>query len=436
MPAAEMGREIMGGGVARDAGGRSAAVGAGIGAAVFFAFAPLPVQVAVIADMGLDADEASRWIFAVWTTSAIASIVLSVRARQPISITWSILGLVYLGSVADDHTFAELVGANLVAGVAILALALLGVGERVMRLVPLPIVVGMFAGSILQYLTGAVSAVADDGLIAGAAAGAYLAARAAGSRRAPPVAVAAVVAIAATCLTGRLGPLDGALRPPALGAAHIAFSLDAIATVSPPLVVFALALGNVQGLGYLEAQGYRPPANAVSAAVGIASVLNALAGGHQASVGRATTAIVGGPDAGPLETRYLASVVASVGALVVAGGSAAVVTLVGALPPSAVAVVTGLAVLPAFQDALARALAGPLPVGAVTAFLVAATPFQAAGIGSSSWALLAGLGASLAAERQGLGPSGARDEAYGAAAGAGAGAVAAASPSPSPGSAT
>ena len=174
--------------------------------------------------------------------------------------------------------------------------------------------------------------------------------------------------------------------------------------MSPPLVVFALALGNVQGLGYLEAQGYRPPANRVSVAVGLASVVNALAGGHQASVGRATTAIVAGPDAGPPELRYLASVVAAAGALVVAVGAAAIVAFVGALPPSAVAVVTGLAVLPAFQDALARSLASPLPTGAVTAFLVAATPFQAAGIGSSSWALLAGVGVSLAAEREGLAP--------------------------------
>ena len=393
---------MAGGRIGREAGGRSAAVGAGIGACVFFAFAPLPVQVAVSAHMGLSADEASRWIFVVWATGAIASIVLSIRARQPISITWSVLGLVYLGSVAHGHSFAELVGANLVAGVAILALALLGVGERVMRLVPLPIVVGMFAGSILQYMTGAVEAVADDVLVAGSAGGAYLAARAVGARRVPPVAVAAAVAVAATCLCGRLGPVDGALSAPALGPAHIAFSLDTIVTVSPTLVVFALALGNVQGLGYLEAQGFRPPANAVSIAVGTASIVNALGGGHQASVGRATTALVAGPDAGPAEGRYVASLVASAGALAVAVGAAAIVAFVGALPASAVAVVTGLAVLPAFQDALGRALSSALPTGALAAFLVAATPFQAAGIGSSSWALLAGLVASLATERQGL----------------------------------
>ena len=39
--------------------------------------------------------------------------------------------------------------ANLVAGVIVLVLALLGVGARVMAWLPLPIIMGMFAGALL-----------------------------------------------------------------------------------------------------------------------------------------------------------------------------------------------------------------------------------------------------------------------------------------------
>jgi benzoate membrane transport protein len=167
------------------AAGRSQAVSAGLTAVLFFAFAPLPVLVAVAADLGLSDAEAARWLAVVWATGAVASIALSVAHRQPVSITWSVLSLIYLGALAGRFTFAELVGANLVAGVAILVLALAGVGERVTRLVPLPIVLGMFAGSILDYLTGAVAATAADGAVAGSAVVGYLAARAAGARRTP-----------------------------------------------------------------------------------------------------------------------------------------------------------------------------------------------------------------------------------------------------------
>ena len=392
--------------------GTPQAVSAGLAAVLFYAFAPLPLQVAVAADLGLSEADASRWIAVVWATGAVASIALSAAHRQPVAITWSVLGLVYLGALAGQFTFAELVGANLVAGVAILLLALLGVGERVMRLVPLPIVLGMFAGSILDYVIGAVAATAADGAVAGTAVAGYLVSRAAGARRVPPVGVAVLCGVAAVAATGGMGPIHGAWTAPALGMPAISLSATAILAVSPPLVVFALALGNVQGLGYMVAQGYRPPVKAVSLAVGLASIVNALAGGHQASVGRVTAAIVGGPDAGPAEGRWRASVISSVGALAIAAAAGPVVALVGALPASFVAVVCGLALVGPFQDSLGQSLDGPLRFGALTAFLVAATPFSVAGIGSTSWALVAGVTASLAVEREGLRravPSGRRD---------------------------
>jgi benzoate membrane transport protein len=384
------------------AGGGAQAASAGLAAVLFYAFVPLPLQVAVAADLGISDAEAARWIAVVWATGAVASIALSVAVRQPVAITWSVLSLVYLGALAGQFSFAELVGANLVAGVAIVVLALTGAGERAMRLVPLPIVLGMFAGSILDYVTGAVAATAADGVVAGSAVAGYLVARAAGGRRIPPVGVAVLCGAAAVALTGAAGPVDASWSPPPLGVPGIELSPAAVLTVSPPLVVFALALGNIQGLGYMVAQGYRPPVRAISLAVGAASVANALLGGHQASVGRVTSAIVGGPEAGPAAGRWRASVLASAGALAIAAAAGPVVAAVGALPAGFVAVVCGIALLGPFEDALRRAVDGALRTGALVAFVVAATPFSVAGVGSATWALAAGVAASLAVERQGL----------------------------------
>ena len=133
--------------------------------------------------------------------------------------------------VADGSPSPELVGANLVAGVAILALALLGAGERVMRLVPLPIVVGMFAGSVLEYVTGAVAATAEDAPWAGRPR--RLPASRARSARAghPPSALARRGRRSRRPdLAGRLGPVDGALAPARPRACPgIALSPEAIA---------------------------------------------------------------------------------------------------------------------------------------------------------------------------------------------------------------
>jgi len=56
-----------------------------------------------------------------------------------------------------------------VAGVLLLALVLLGIGGRIMTWLPLPIVMGMFAGSILEYIVRMVKATVEDVAVAGTA---------------------------------------------------------------------------------------------------------------------------------------------------------------------------------------------------------------------------------------------------------------------------
>jgi benzoate membrane transport protein len=371
-----------------------AAVSAGVTAFLLYAFVMLPLQVTAARHLGLSDAESGRWILVVWAGGALTTIALSLWHRQPLAITWSVLGLVYLASFGQRFTLPELVGANLVAGVLMLGLALLGAGERVMRLIPVPVVVGMFAGSVLEYLTGAVAGARDDLPVAAATLAGYAAARALGARRVPPVALAALAGLAALAASGRLGPLHPSLAPPTPAVPDVAFSPDAILTLSPTLAVLALAVGNVQGLGLLAAEGYRVPVTRVSVAIGATSIVNALLGGHQATVGRATSAIVGGREAGPPALRYRAAVVSGVLALLIALGAGAVTSAVGALPASFVAMLTGLALVSAFEESLARAFAGQARGGAVVAFVVAATPFSFGGVGSSAWALVAGLLAS------------------------------------------
>lgn len=111
----------------------SQALWAGLTAFVWYAFGAVPLHIAVAGQLGLTAAQSSSWIFIIWTTGAAASIGLSFYYRIPVPITWSIPGLIYLGTLAGEFTFAEIAAANLIAGVMILTLGLLGVGERMMK---------------------------------------------------------------------------------------------------------------------------------------------------------------------------------------------------------------------------------------------------------------------------------------------------------------
>jgi benzoate membrane transport protein len=183
------------------------AASAGLSAFIFMVFGALSLQVAVVNQFGLAEAQARSWIFVTWLTTALVSLPLIIRYRQPLGIGWTIPGLVYLGSLAGQFTFQEMVGANLMAGVAIILFGVLGVGGRIVYLVPLPILMGMFAASIVEFITRLADATAHRPAMVGPMLAAYLLARALNNPRIPPVGIAAAVGAAMIVVLGGVDPV-------------------------------------------------------------------------------------------------------------------------------------------------------------------------------------------------------------------------------------
>ncbi len=379
-----------------------AAFWAGITGFVWYAFGAVPLHIAVSSELGLSTAQSSSWMFIVWFTGAVASIALSLRFRQPIPITWTIPGLVYLGALSGQYGYAEMVGANLLAGVLIIALGVAGVGARIMAWLPLPIIMGMFAGSILGYMTRMVSATVSDALVAGTTVAAFLIGRAIASPRIPPLALAMLAGGVAVVLGDRLVEAPVLWTLPVIGVPDMVFTGGAFIGITVPMVILAMGLGNVQGLGFLLAQGYRAPINTTTVVVGINSVINAVFGGHPAIVARTGVAILAAPDAGPAEGRYWANLIAASLTIALALAAAPVMSLIAVLPKAYVFALAGLAILSALQDAFEKAFGGTLRFGALIALGVALTPFSVLGITSAFWAIIAGLGCSALVERKDL----------------------------------
>lgn len=377
----------------------AAALWAGLTAFVWYAFGTVPLQIAVAGQLGLSDAQTAGWIFIVWLSGAVFSIALSIYLRQPIPITWTIPGLVFLGTVADRFSFAELAGANLVAGVLMLVMARLGVGGMIMRWLPLPVIMGMFGGSVLAYASRLVAATVEDVAIAGAAVASYLLGRFIAHPRVPPVGLAVIGGGIAVALAGAMAPQPVAWALPALAVTDMSFSLSGVIAVSLPMVVLAMGLGNVQGLGFLAAQGYRVPVNAVSTVIGVNSIVNALLGGIPATVARTGIAILASKEAGAPSERYRAVVISAVLTMLLALAAVPVAALLSALPASYIFAVAGLAMMAALQDAMEKAFGGGMRFGALVAFIVAATPITVFGITSAFWAIVAGIAASACVER-------------------------------------
>lgn len=136
--------------------------------------------------------------------------------------------------------------------------------------------------------------------------------------------------------------------------------------------------------------------------VGVNSVINSLMGGHPASVARTGVAILAGPDAGPEQQRYWGVLVAAALTMTIALAAGLVIPILAVLPGSYVFALAGLAIFSSLQDAFEKAFGGGLRFGALVALAVASTQFSFVGITSALWAVVAGLVASLVAERREL----------------------------------
>jgi benzoate membrane transport protein len=380
----------------------SANIAAGVTAGLWYAFGAIPIQLEAAASFRLTPEAASSWFFIIWFTGAVSSILFTLRYRQPLAITWTIPGLVFLATLSDRYTLPEIAGASLAAGIMIVALGFLGIGARLMRWLPLPIVMGMFAGSILGYATGIFEQLGTQPWIVGAAIGGYLGARWLGRAWLPPMGGAVVAGLAGAAMVGQIRPAAFRWSPPVVEALVPAFDPGSLLAVSVPLVVMAIGIGNVQGIGMLVNQGYRPPTNLLTVAVGINSVINAVFGGHPSTVARNGVAILAGDDAGPRDQRYVANLVASLCALLLALSAMTASALLEVLPISLVASLAGLAILSVLMDALQKTVVTDLPMGAFFALVIAASPLTVLGIGSAFWALVGGFLVSLFLERSAL----------------------------------
>tara|TARA_A100000164_G_C21847709_1_gene743426 strand:- start:91 stop:1287 length:1197 start_codon:yes stop_codon:yes gene_type:complete len=373
---------------------------AGLTASIWFLAGSLPLLIAVAERLEASNAHTASWIFVSYLACGLSGIGLSLYYRQPIAIGYTIPGMIYIGTIAGQFSLAEIVGANIVAGVVIVAFGAFGLGSFVLRILPLPIVLGMFAGSILSYVTRLVTATIEDGAIGGATIFGYLLGRFLAYQRLPPLLLALIFGgIASGMFSNEQIPTVNWVAP-SITIPNVTFSLAAVLTIALPMVILSAGLGTVQGLGFLKSQGYKVAANAITLTVGIGSTVSAIFGAVPTIVARSAGAILASTEAGPKQHRYIGSVVASFSLVIIALFAMPLASLLGLLPKAYVVVLAGLAIFSALQEATEKAITSDMKSGALVAFCVAATPFSLFGITSSVWAIVAGISMSAVVERE------------------------------------
>jgi benzoate membrane transport protein len=373
---------------------------AGLVAALLGVTGPTLLVYQAAVNGGFSSEQTASWFFAIFALAGVFSVWLAMAYRQPICGAYSIAGAALLLQALPHFTLAQAVGAYVLQAVLILALGLSGWFERLLRLVPVPIIMGMLAGILLRFATGIFQDLVRDPALVGLTLAAYVLAQ----RRArlfPPVTVALAVGVV---LALWLHPLPAAPIPLTLTLPHFyapAFTLGAFLSLTLPLTLLTLSSQNATGIGVLWALGYRAPVHAITLATGLFSLVTAPMAGHGVNLATPMTAICGDPGAHPdADLRWGAAVVN--GVLFSAFGllGLTLLALIRVLPPGLITTVAGLALVPVILQALQRSFGtGEQRMGSLFALVIAASGVQVLGIGAAFWSLVGATAISLIADR-------------------------------------
>lgn len=372
-------------------------VSAGIVAALFGCSGPALIVISAAEAGNLNNGQTVAWLFGIYFLGGLISLIMASRYRMPITGAYSIPGAAIMITALATIPFNEAVGAFIMSGAIVMLLGVSGVVGRIMRWLPMPIVMAMIAGALIRFGIGAVDSVGASPWIAGTAVVVFfLSSRFVKS--VPPVLVAAVVGFFIAFMMGAVQPaeVDIAFVAPQFTAPS--FTLSAFLAISVPLAALVIGAENAQAIGVLMAEEYRPPINAMTIISGIGGMLAGLLGGHNANIAGPMTAICSSEQAGDdRSARYGATLIN--GLLFCAFGlfAGALVPIILALPRELIGSIAGLAMIGVLLAALQHAFSKQrgYQIGAFVALVVAMSNISLLGISSPFWALVSGIAVSL-----------------------------------------
>jgi len=378
---------------------RLAAISLGLSVVVLFV-AVLSIPLAISDELGLTPGETTAWIIGIYGVAGVSALVLALRYHQPLAVTGNIFILLFIASLGTEMSWAELVGAAMVAGAVVLLLGPLGLTGRLSVWLPGAIVFGLLAGAVLPFTVEMFTELPDAPAIIGTTLVVYLLSRRFLEPRVPAILPAMVAGLVVAGILGEYGPFPGSGPVPTPVITTPDFSLQAILTVMPVMVVLMTVQANIPSMVFLREQGYDPPEGTVNVVSGGGTVAGSLLGPMGVSLSLPATALGAGPDAGDKSVREWTVYVMAVGSIAIALLAGFATQLADFLPDSLLVAVIGVAVIGLLEQALSAITKGPLRWGPLFAFVIALSGMTLAGFGAFFWAIVGGLAVSFLLERE------------------------------------
>ncbi|MBI2276415.1 MAG: benzoate/H(+) symporter BenE family transporter [Dechloromonas sp.] len=349
----------------------------------------------------LPTEMVASWVWGISIGAALSGIILSWLLKAPIVTAWSAPGTALLVTLFPAITLGEAVGAYLIAALIILAIALSGYFDKLMRLIPRGIAYGMMAGILFPFGASAFKSAGSMPVLTFGMIAAYLLLKRFYPRYFLVLVLLVGIALAGFAGNADLSSVEIRLTKPLFTTPE--WSLSATLSLAIPLVLVSMTGQFLPGMAILHGAGYKIPARPIIAATSLASLVVAFFGGITIVIAAITAALCTGKEAHENPNkRYVAGIANGVFYLVGGCFAGTIVLLFTALPPAFVAVLAGLALIGAIMANLMGAIneADHREASAIT-FLATASGMTFLGLGSAFWGVVIGLAAYLILHKAG-----------------------------------
>lgn len=368
---------------------------AGIVAGTFGCTGSVLLMMNVANNIGLTEEQTVSWMFGIYFFGGLIGVILSLKYKIPISGAYTIAGSFMLLNVAP-YSINEFSGAFLGSGIIILLVGITGMKEKLLKILPLPIVMGMIAGALTKFLLNIIEPIAKEPLLPIIVIISFLILPRL-FKKTPPILLALIAGIIASVMTKSLylGDISTTLFPPKVVLPM--FNAGAFLSISIPLSILIMGSENAQAMGVLMSQGYKAPVNAMTIASGVGSILASFFGGHSANIAGPMTAICSSDDAGAnKDDRYIASVVNGIMFILFGIFASVAISFVTVLPQTLVNSIAGLSMMGVLKMSYKQTFTtGIYKNGALCSFIIALSSIEFLSIGGPIWALVFGMIISL-----------------------------------------
>ena len=373
-------------------------IGAGLISTIFGCSGPCLIVIAGAKTAGFTLADTVTWVFGIYIFGGLLGAILATYYKIPVSGAYSIPGATLMGAALKGYTFNEAAGAFVLAGVIVLIIGLTGVIGKIMKVLPVQIVMAMVAGCMMKFGIGIVTNTSKNILVCGLALTAFFLVPKV-IKKMPGVLAALIVGVGACWFTGSLKFTAEALTfiPPRI--ITPVFNASLVLSCALPLAILVIGAENAQAMGVLQAQNYPVPANAMTVSSGIGGIISGLFGAHNANIAGPMTAICASEVAGPKEGRYVASVVNGLTFAAFGLFASFAIGFVNLIPGALIGLLAGLAMINVLVGAMKVAFeTGTFKLGAFAAFVVGMSGLAILHVGSAFWALVIGFIVSIICE--------------------------------------